>query len=180
MIRTFEMKRAARLAPDAARDIASRGSKNTCSAAKAPAVWLNSIERARQGTNRSSVRPASQLEASVTSGMMHYERLFGSSPAKRYRHQAGIDRTTLPTPLSYLVTHGLLVRKPRAEWVAIRCPAHKGGTEMHPSLRVSLLDGHFKCHACDASGGDLVALHRLITGLGFRAAVDDLGGRFYD
>ena len=29
-------------------------------------------------------------------------------------------------------------------------------------------------------GGDIVALHRLISGLGFIAAVRDLGGRFHD
>ena len=73
-----------------------------------------------------------------------------------------------------------MVQKPRGNWTAIRCPAHKGGDETHPSMRVSLADGHFKCHACGAKGGDVIALHRLITGMGFRDAVHNIGGRFHD
>jgi hypothetical protein len=105
-------------------------------------------------------------------GLRHWEALFGRSP--------GLDRGSLPAPLSYLTNHGLLKGKPRGEWASIRCPAHKGGSETHPSLRVSMANGHFKCHACGASGGDIVALHRLVTGKGFRDAVLDLGGRFHD
>jgi DNA primase len=82
--------------------------------------------------------------------------------------------------LRYLTEHGLLVGKPRAEWALIRCPSHKGGGEAHPSLGISLIDGHFKCHTCEAKGGDIVALHQLRTGLGFREAVIDLGARFND
>ena len=62
----------------------------------------------------------------------------------------------------------------------IRCPVHKGGDEEHASLSISLVDGHFRCHACGATGGDIVALHRLITGKRFREAVADLGARFHD
>ena len=62
----------------------------------------------------------------------------------------------------------------------IRCPAHKGGDEKKPSMIVSLEDGHFKCQACGAKGGDIIALHRLFTGHGFLVAVADLGGRFHD
>ena len=91
-----------------------------------------------------------------------------------------LDRQSLPAPLHYLSARGLLKRKPRGEWAAICCPSHKDGAEKNPSLRVSLIDGHFKCMACGAHGGDIVALHRLITGLGFRDAVRDLGGRFRD
>jgi len=47
-------------------------------------------------------------------------------------------------------------------------------------MRVSLRDGHFRCHACGAKGGDIIALHRLVTGLGFRDAVRDFGGRFHE
>jgi DNA primase len=62
----------------------------------------------------------------------------------------------------------------------MRCPVHKGGEEQHKSMLVSLVDGHFKCLACGVKGGDIIALHRLVTGLGFRDAVRDLGGRFHD
>ena len=107
----------------------------------------------------------------MANGLHLYQRLFG-------RDQRGrtLDRGSLPTPLQYLTERGLLKGKARGEWAAIVCPAHKGGAEKNPSLRVSLIDGHFRCMACGASGGDVVALHRLITGAGFLDAVRDLGG----
>ena len=110
-------------------------------------------------------------------GLAHYERLFG-----RARHAIGrtVDRDSLPSPLTYLRQRGVLAMKPRGEWASICCPSHKGGDEAHPSLRVNLADGHFRCHACGAKGGDIIALHRLATGLGFVEAVHDLGGRFHD
>ena len=109
------------------------------------------------------------------SGLDHYRRLFAQpKPSGR------LDRSTLPAPVRYLSEHGLLSAKLRGEWVSIRCPAHKSGDERHASMRVSLVDGHFCCHACGAKGGDIIALHRLRTGAGFREAVLDLGGRFHD
>ena len=90
-----------------------------------------------------------------------------------------LDRQSLPAPLHYLSERGLLTRKPRGEWAAICCPSHKDGAEENPSLRVSLIDGHYRCMACGVRGGDVLSLHRLITGLGFRDAVRDLGGRFH-
>ena len=53
------------------------------------------------------------------------------------------DRNALPTPLEYLTGRKLLILKSRAEWALIRCPVHKGGEERHPSMGVSLIDGHF-------------------------------------
>lgn len=110
----------------------------------------------------------------MSNGLQLYDRLFGRKPAAARK---SLDRQSLPTPLQYLTERGLLKGKARGEWVAIVCPAHKGGAEKNPSLRVSMIDGHFKCMACGTSGGDVVALHRLITGVGFKDAVRDLGGR---
>lgn len=106
-------------------------------------------------------------------GLALYRQIFERTGAR-------LDRQSLPTPARYLAAHGLIKRKTRGEWASITCPAHKGGAEENPSMRVSLIDGHFKCMACGAAGGDIVALHRLITGLGFRDAVKDLGGGFHD
>ena len=96
------------------------------------------------------------------------------------RRDRNLDRDSLPPPAVYLAAHGLLKSAVRGDWATVCCPIHKGGNEKHPSLRVSLVDGHFRCMACGARGGDLIALHRLVTGLPFRAAVHDLGGRFHD
>lgn len=111
----------------------------------------------------------------MQNGLHLYERLFGHEHRGRT-----LDRGSLPTPLQYLTERGFLKRKPKSEWASICCPVHKGGAEANPSLRVSTVDGHFRCMACGASGGDVVALHRLITGLSFRDAVRDLGGCFHD
>lgn len=109
----------------------------------------------------------------TTPGLQFYERLFGT-PKRR------LDRESLPPPLRYLTQRNLLKRQPRGEWAAICCPAHKDGAEANPSLRISMVDGHYRCLACGERGGDILALHRLITGMGFVEAVEDLGGRFHD
>ena len=117
------------------------------------------------------------------SGLDHYRRLFGDQGKQRFGdmpQRGKLDRSSLPTPLSYLTAHCLLVGKPRGEWAQIRCPVHKGGDEQNPSLGVSLVDGHFRCHACGVKGGDIVALHMLATGKRFPDAVRDLGGRLHD
>lgn len=109
-------------------------------------------------------------------GLDFYRQLTGREPRAI---RGTLDRQSLPKPLAYLAQRGVLKRNPRGEWAAICCPAHKSGEEAHPSMRVSLIDGHFRCMTCGASGGDLIALHRLLTGLGFREAVRDMGGRFH-
>lgn len=90
-----------------------------------------------------------------------------------------VDRSSLPTPLRYLTERKLLQAGPRAEWAAICCPSHAGASEGDPTMNVSLVDGHFRCRVCGAKGGDVVALHRLISGKRFTDAVRDLGGRFH-
>ena len=110
-------------------------------------------------------------------GLQIYRRIFAN---KSGTTRKPLDRESLPTPLQYLTGRDRLKCSPRGEWVAICCPAHKGGTESNPSLRVSLIDGHFKCMACGERGGDIVALHRIIAGVGFIDAVRELGGRFYE
>lgn len=85
------------------------------------------------------------------------------------------DKAKLPTPARYLDSRGLLPADIRGTWAAIRCPVHKQGGESNPSLRVSLEDGHFRCMACGVKGGDILALHRLITGAGFIEAARELG-----
>ena len=110
-------------------------------------------------------------------GLHLYQRIF---TRKSGGSRKSLDRGSLPTTLQYLTERGLLKGTARGEWAAIVCPAHKGGAEKHPSLRVSEIDGHYRCHACGVKGGDVIALHRLITGMGFLDAVRDLGGRFHD
>ena len=99
---------------------------------------------------------------------------------KRGTPRHHLDRESLPSPIQYLTGYSLLKYRPKAEWAAIVCPAHQGASEKEPTLNVSLVDGHFRCRTCGVKGGDVLALHRLITGRGFLDAVRDLGGRFHD
>ena len=135
---------------------------------------------AKQSNRPSKSNAEAAPSQSGERGLEYYRRLFGQRVVLRATWRDKLDRASLPTPLVYLTERGALFGRPRGEWASIRCPVHKGGDELHPSMRVSLVDGHFRCLACGARGGDLVALHRLATGLPFRAAVRDLGGRFHD
>lgn len=113
----------------------------------------------------------------MESGRHHYLRMFTRNRGTAFKK---LNRDSLPSPLRYLTERGLLKRKPKGEWALITCPTHKGGGEKKPSLNVSMIDGHFRCMACGAKGGDILALHRLVTGLSFVVAVRDLGGCFYE
>ena len=137
---------------------------------------MSASRKANAGIGAPAVSQSTQHpHDNAYAGPAHYERLFGSR-----RAAPELDRGSLPTPTAYLRARGLFKQRVRGEWVSVRCPAHKSGNETHPSMRVSLVDGHFRCMACGVAGGDIVALHRLVTGLGFRDAVRDLGGRFHD
>lgn len=85
------------------------------------------------------------------------------------------EKDKLPTPAAYLNARGLLPGTIRGSWASVICPVHKQGGEARPSLRISLEDGHFRCMACGVKGGDVLALHRLLTGAGFVQAARELG-----
>jgi hypothetical protein len=118
----------------------------------------------------------------MSNGLEHYQRLFyqrAQQPIPPKYPRRKLDPSSLPTARHYLAQSGLLDRV-RGEWASIRCPVHKGGDERHASMSVSLVDGHFCCHACGVKGPGIVKLHMLRTGLRWEAAVRDLGGRFHD
>ena len=50
----------------------------------------------------------------------------------------------------------------------VRCPVHNDGT---PSMTVDVQSGAFKCHACDAHGGDSLQMIRLIEQCSFPEAL---------
>lgn len=87
-----------------------------------------------------------------------------------------IDRARRIDPAAFLHSRGLLTKRTPGEWAAIRCPVHKQGQEQHQSMRVNLRDGHYRCMVCGVRGGDLIALHRLMTGARFTDAVRELAG----
>lgn len=91
---------------------------------------------------------------------------------KQIRSQRGyFDRSRLPDPFHYYIRElGLL--KTHGIWVKARCCFHDDHV---PSLSVNLKTGQFKCFACGASGGDVLAFQMLRYGQDFKNAAKALG-----
>jgi DNA primase len=58
------------------------------------------------------------------------------------------------------------------EWKKARCPFHK---DKKSSLFLRLDTGGFRCVTCRVHGGDVLAFHRKLYGLGFVEAAKELG-----
>lgn len=83
----------------------------------------------------------------------------------------GFKRHLLPVPAEYFQSQGLKLTG-GGEWKNAVCPFHN---DTRPSLRLRLDTGAFRCMVCGAHGGDVLAFHRLISGLPFIRACKDLG-----
>lgn len=57
----------------------------------------------------------------------------------------------------------------RGPWRTVRCPFHR--PDAHPSLRVNIESGGFRCMACGARGGSIIAFVMLQDGLTFEEAL---------
>ena len=90
---------------------------------------------------------------------------YNSTKTSKFRHDQ------LPPAASYYVRHGVNLIG-RSEWRSAICPFHP---DKHPSLRINLRSGGFRCKVCGAKGGDVLAFHRLRTGLSFVDAAKALG-----
>ena len=91
-------------------------------------------------------------------------------PHHRPGRQGRFDRNRLPDPLNYFQC-ALDKLTGRGPWRSALCPFH---TDQHPSLRVNIHTGGWRCMACDARG-DLVAFHQRLHGQGFIDACKALG-----
>jgi len=80
-------------------------------------------------------------------------------------------RELLPDAPRYFGATGLILIG-RGTWRSALCPFHD---DHSPSLRVNLETGAFRCMACNARGGDVLAFHRMRHGLSFLQAARDLG-----
>ena len=88
-----------------------------------------------------------------------------------WNYKFGFDRNLLPNPSKYYSEQGLKLTGD-GEWRKALCPFHK---DTRPSLGVRLESGSFRCMACGASGGDVLAFHMLRYGMGFMEAAKSLG-----
>lgn len=83
----------------------------------------------------------------------------------------GLNRALLPEVIDYLKARGIAL-KGRGLWRDAICPFHD---DHNASLRINSVKGCFKCMACGAKGGDLIAFHQQLTGLGFIETCKALG-----
>lgn len=79
-------------------------------------------------------------------------------------------RDALPAPAEYFREQGLKLTG-GGGWKDAICPFH---ADTKPSLRVRLDTGAFRCMACGAHGGDVLAFHMLRYGLRFVDAAKNL------
>lgn len=77
----------------------------------------------------------------------------------------------LPSWEAYAQTHALDLLGGGNERRAV-CAIHAGDRD---SLAINLQSGAWCCHSCGAKGGDVLAFHRELHGLGFIEAAKDLG-----
>lgn len=84
----------------------------------------------------------------------------------------GFARNQLPAALTYYTDREGLRLFGRGSWRSTVCIFHE---DTHPSLRVNIQTGAYRCMACGAHGGDVLAFHRARHGLSFRQAARDLG-----
>jgi DNA primase len=80
-------------------------------------------------------------------------------------------REWLPSPHDYFAGVGLKLLGAGA-WRSALCPFHD---DSHPSLRVKLATGGFRCMACGSKGRDVLDFEQLRTGKSFAEAARDLG-----
>jgi hypothetical protein len=96
----------------------------------------------------------------------------GNGPAGRSAGLRGrFQRERLPNPAEYFEREGVELRG-RGAWRDALCPFH---ADTSPSLRVNAESGAFRCMACAAAGGDVLAFHQRRHGLGFVEAAQALG-----
>ena len=83
------------------------------------------------------------------------------------------DRNLLPDPVPYFEAQGLtLTGPPTAKWKTAGCSFHGS----RDSMRINTTSGAWVCMAgCGARGGDVLAYHMALHGMGFVEAARDLG-----
>ena len=81
------------------------------------------------------------------------------------------NRQNLPIVSQYFSSQNLELQG-HGEWQSAVCPFHN---DRKPSLRVRPESGSFKCMACGAHGGDVLAFHMQRHNLSFIQAAKDLG-----
>ncbi|MDE2420895.1 MAG: hypothetical protein KGO49_06920 [Gammaproteobacteria bacterium] len=75
---------------------------------------------------------------------------------KTFKLPQHFNRSALPSPEAYYMSIAQLTLIGSGEWRNAICPFHD---DTNPSLRINVAIGCFRCMACDAKGGDVIAFH---------------------
>ena len=86
------------------------------------------------------------------------------------KHAGKFVRNALPPAIPYYQSQGI-EPKGKGAWLDALCVFHK---DTKPSLRINVEKGAYRCMACGARGGDILAFHMHRHGLGFIAAAKEL------
>jgi hypothetical protein len=91
---------------------------------------------------------------------------------RQYMRKRGFDRNRLPTVADYYLPVFGDPRFNARGWAQVRCIFHEDG---HASLSIHRERGAFRCFACGARGGDVLAFEMLRSGVDFKGAARALG-----
>lgn len=96
--------------------------------------------------------------------------------ASKSKNKGKFNRAKLPFPVMVMFKLKISTGIPNAAgYWKIHCPFHKNGGEKNPSLNLHQVNGNFRCHACGAKGGDILAFYMQYTGTKFIDAAKQLG-----
>jgi CHC2 zinc finger len=91
---------------------------------------------------------------------------------RRAQFKRGFDRARLPTVANYYHPIFGSLRFNASGWTQVRCLFHE---DRHASLSIHCERGAFRCFACGAHGGDVLAFEMLRSGRSFKSAARTLG-----
>lgn len=95
-----------------------------------------------------------------------------SYQGQRIGKRFALNRTFLPSPLDYYVGREQMCLTGAGEWLSTCCPFHD---DNQLSLRINIKGGGYKCMACEAKGGDIIAFHMAQHSMPFIEACKSLG-----
>lgn len=91
----------------------------------------------------------------------------------RHRYQNTDFLSALPDPQTYYAAEFPKLFVTGRDWISVLCCFH---ADKNPSLRLNLKNGAFRCFACNAHGGNIIAFHCQRYQLSFREALSTLRG----
>lgn len=93
------------------------------------------------------------------------------NPKATQKTQGKFTRSLLPNTITYFKAQGIKLKGSGA-WRDAICPFH---ADTNPSLRINIERGAYRCMACGARGGDVLAFHMHLHSMPFIAACKALG-----